>query len=181
MTPTNEGPLGAADRTLTRLGLADTLYRLREPFTHRKSWPDGKRWSVLDGSGFDDDVFDMFDTEAEAAAAVQVANKMREDALLIAATLDARHAALVRKPNMTTPEPRLHFHTLDCVGTDCHDPNVLATLDDLDARHAALVVAARLPRNTRVSCDHYEGEWIAVPAADFVALRDALAALEVKP
>lgn len=72
---------------LTPLAFADTMHRLSEPFSYRRSWPGGKRWTVCDGSGFDDDIVDIFDTEAEAAAAVKVANGVREDALLIAATL----------------------------------------------------------------------------------------------
>ena len=87
-----DAPAPLTPATLSPLGLADTRYRMREPFTYSKSRPDGKRWTVHDGSGFDDDVLTMFDTEAEAAAAVKAANLVREDSVLVFATLDAERA-----------------------------------------------------------------------------------------
>lgn len=61
--------------------MPELRYRLAEPFGYRTSFPDGKRWTVTDGSGFDNDVFVMFDTEAEAAAAVKALNRLRDEVL----------------------------------------------------------------------------------------------------
>jgi len=85
---------------LSPRGLEDALWRLRESFSYRRSWPGGGRWTVLDGSGLDDDVLDMFDTEAEAAAAVRTANLVRLDALAIAASI-----AGLRQPVPALKEP----------------------------------------------------------------------------
>ena len=60
---------------------SEVIFRLTDQFSCRKSWPDGCRWTVVDGSGFDDDVFAMYDTEAEARAAVHALNRLREDVL----------------------------------------------------------------------------------------------------
>lgn len=53
-----------------------------------------------------------------------------------------------------------------------------APADAERARHAALVEAARLPRNVLIydgqSSDYFKGEWVAVPRADFDVLRAAL-------
>jgi hypothetical protein len=82
--------------------------------------------------------------------------------------LSAEEEADLRRGIVSSLRDGYHYHPLTVA-------MCLATLDAERARHAALVKAAQLRRNVLIHDEiGFDGEWIAVPREDFLALRAAL-------